>query len=150
MGGHGALTLALKHPELFQAAASLSGVTDLAAHRGSGHSLNRELRIDRVLGPAGEDGRLWRAHSAYGLTEADPGRWNGRPLLLGVGRDDGLTLAENRAYHNLLTRLGIAHRYQEDHGGHNWDYWAAQLPVHLEFLGGRLRRLNENKEGADR
>ena len=147
MGGHGALTLAWKHPRLFRAAGSLSGVTDLAAHSGRSHRLNPALSIDKVLGPAGPDGRLWRKYSAHGLAESDPAAWAGRPLIISVGRDDRLTLEENRAFHDLLTRLNIAHVYREDSGGHDWDYWSAQLPAHLEFIGGQLRDQPKRRTG---
>ncbi len=145
MGGHGALTLTLKHPDLFKAAGSLSGVTDLSAHAEGAHPVDRRLRIDRVLGPAGEGGNLWRPYGAMGLTEARPEALAGRPLILGVGRDDRLTLAENRAYHQLLTELGVEHVYRETVGGHDWVYWSSQLPVQLEFMAGHLRA----PEGAD-
>jgi len=138
MGGHGALTLALKRPDLFQAAAALSAVTDLAAHAGR-HKVDPELAIDRVLGPAGPEGRNWRPFGAAGLWEARAGVWKG-PLFLGVGTGDRLTLAENRAFTRQLTRLGIHHVYEEKPGGHDWGYWSAELPRLLEFLAGALRR----------
>jgi S-formylglutathione hydrolase FrmB len=140
MGGHGALTLALKRPDLFQAAGALSAVTDLAAHAGSAHAVDPELAVDRVLGPAGPNGRNWRPFGAAGLWETRAGAWAGRPLFLGVGAGDGLTLAENRAFTRQLTRLGIDHVYQEKSGGHDWAYWSAELPGLLEFLALRLKR----------
>jgi S-formylglutathione hydrolase FrmB len=137
MGGHGALTLALKRPDLFRAAGALSAVTDLADHAGA-HRLDHELAIDRVLGPAGPEGRNWRPFGAAGLWEARAGDWNGRPLFLGVGSADGLTLAENRAFTRQLARLGIDHVYMEKPGGHDWGYWSAELPGLLEFLARSL------------
>jgi S-formylglutathione hydrolase FrmB len=141
MGGHGALTLALKRPDLFQAAAALSAVTDLAAHAGDAHKVDPELAIDRVLGPAGLKGRNWRAFGAAGLWEARADAWRGRPLFLGVGEGDGLTLAENRAFTRQLARLGIDHVYQEKPGGHDWGYWSAELPSLLAFLSEALEPL---------
>jgi len=138
MGGHGALTLALKHPETFKAVGAMSGITDLSAHAERRHKIDPELKIDRVLGPSGPAGQNWRPHSALGLTEAAPAKLAGRPLILSVGTDDRLTLAENRAYHELLERLSIDHVYLEGLGGHDWKYWAAQLPVHLDFMADKL------------
>ena len=138
MGGHGALTLALKHPGLFKAVGAMSAVTDLAAHAGSGHALNHQLNIERVLGPAGREGRNWRGHSARGLTETKPEVLHSVPIILSVGRGDKLTLAENQAYHRLLTDMGIEHVYQESPGGHDWAYWSAQLPIHLDFMADHL------------
>lgn len=139
MGGHGALTLALKHPETFKAVGSMSGITDLSAHAGRRHQVDPTLKIDRVLGPLGAEGQNWRPHSALGLTEQAPEKLAGRPLILSVGTGDRLTLAENRAYHDLLARLEIEHVYLEGPGGHGWDYWTAQLPIHLDFMADKLK-----------
>jgi S-formylglutathione hydrolase FrmB len=140
MGGHGALTLALKRPDLFRAAGALSAVTDLAAHAGNAHKVDSELGLDRVLGPAGPDGRNWRPFGAAGLWEARSEAWKGGPLFFGVGSADGLTLAENRAFTRQLTKLGIDHVYQEKPGGHDWGYWTAELPGLLEFLARALHQ----------
>ena len=140
MGGHGALTLALKRPDLFQAAGALSAVTDLAAHAGGAHKADSELGLDRVLGPAGPEGRNWRPFGAKGLWESRSEAWKGGALFLGVGLADGLTLAENRAFTRQLTRLGINHVYQEKPGGHEWGYWSAELPGLLGFLAEALGR----------
>jgi S-formylglutathione hydrolase FrmB len=141
MGGHGALTLAFRHPELFQAAAALSAVTDLAAHTG-GQGLDAQLGLDRALGPAGPEGGHWRPFGAAGLWAADPSAWAGRPLFLGVGQNDRLTLDENRAFHRQLESLGLPHVYQEKPGGHDWIYWSAELPVMVEFLASALGASN--------
>ena len=140
MGGHGALTLALKHPDIFKAVGAMSGITDLAAHSGRGHKINPQLKIEAVLGPAGADGRNWRDFGARGLTEKNPGALAGKPVILSVGRGDSLTLAENRDYHLLLNRLNISHTYNETSGGHDWKYWGGELPVHLEFMAGHLSK----------
>jgi S-formylglutathione hydrolase FrmB len=139
MGGHGALTLALKYPELFKAVGAMSAVTDLAAHAGDSHKLNRQLKIEKVLGPAGEGGGRWRPFDARRLTGARPEVLAGKPLLISAGLSDSLTLAENRAYHRLLVGLNIDHLYREVPGGHDWRFWSSQLPLHLEFMSEKLR-----------
>lgn len=144
MGGHGALTLALKYPKIFKAVGSLSGITDLAAHSGS-RKLNLALRLDRALGPAGEAGQNWAPFGAMGMTASHPQVWAGRPLILSVGRDDQFTVAENQKLHKLLASLKVEHIYLEDDGGHDWDYWEAQLPVQLEFLGRHLYKLESDR-----
>ena len=137
MGGHGALTWAVKHPGLFKAVSSMSGVTDLSAH-GDWRPINQSINIHKVLGAFAENSEAWLRNSALGLTRENPEALKGLPLLLGVGLADDLTLAENRAYHQLLEELKIAHEYREDGGGHDWEYWAGQLPAHVEFLAGHL------------
>ena len=142
MGGHGALTMTLKHPELFKAAAAMSGITNLAAHAGDGHPVNRQLNIDKVLGPAGDEGRNWASHSALTLTRQNPQILAAKPIMLSAGLDDTLTLDENRAYHQFLLDCSLPHVYREEPGAHDWNYWAAELPVQVEFLA---RALNEKE-----
>ena len=145
MGGHGALSLALKHPSIFKAAGSMSGVLDLTAHAGGGknRSLDAQLGLDKVLGPAGAQGERWKASSVRGLTESlgQTEGWGQRPLIISVGLEDHLTLAENKAYHQLLLKQNQEHIYIEEIGGHSWDFWSAQVPIHLEFISKKLREL---------
>lgn len=139
MGGHGALTLTMKHPGLFKAAGAISAVTDLSLHAGSRHPVDQQLMIAEALGPAGPEGRNWAPFSAQGLTEAEAAFWRGRPLVLSVGLNDSLTLDENRAYHQLLKAQKHEHLYRENAGGHDWVYWRAELPAHLEFMSRQLK-----------
>jgi S-formylglutathione hydrolase FrmB len=137
MGGHGALTLGLRHPGLFGALASLSGVTDIASH-GLGTPMDRYLRLEEVLGPYNGDGGLWRDNSAYHLTRRNPEALQGVPVLLSVGLSDPLVLAENRQYGRLLKELGIPHEYREESGGHSWELWERELPRALSFMADTL------------
>jgi S-formylglutathione hydrolase FrmB/lysophospholipase L1-like esterase len=138
MGGHGALTLALKSPTRFQAVSSFSGVTDLTVH-GDNHPINRFLGLEKVLGPYKRHTARWRESSAYWVTKDDPAALKGLGVFLTVGLSDKLTLAENRQYDRLLTELAIPHLYREDSGGHDWPLWLRELPDHLAFLAGYLR-----------
>ncbi|UQZ89730.1 hypothetical protein C4J81_11140 [Deltaproteobacteria bacterium Smac51] len=140
MGGHGALTLAMKYPGVFKAVTSMSGVMDLTAH-GDGRALSQSLNIHKVLGPFAENSEKWLKSCARGLTEADPERLRNLSLLITVGLADSLTIEENRRYHQLLEQLNIAHEYREAQGGHTWKYWSAQLPAHLDFLARHLREM---------
>lgn len=139
MGGHGALTLTLKHPDIFKATGALSALTDLSRHAGRAHAVDPQLGLEAAFGEAGPDGRNWRPFSAEGLTESRPGFWTGRPLIISVGLGDSLTLAENRAFHQLLVRQAAEPVYREREGGHDWPYWRAELPAHLAFLSRNLR-----------
>jgi S-formylglutathione hydrolase FrmB len=133
MGGHGALTLAIKNPGLFKSLGSLSGVTDIASH-GQGLSLDRFLRLEDVLGPYNRAGGLWQDNSAYHLTRRNPELLKGKNIYLSVGLSDKLVLAENRQYSRLLKDLGIVHEYREESGGHSWTLWSQELPKQLVFM----------------
>ena len=130
MGGHGAITLALKNPGLFVAASSMSGVLDLpAAH-------SRKALIER-LGPYSENRERWEQNSALHLIEASPDQAKKLPMLLTVGSSDHWA-ATNRQIHARLTALGIEHDFDESEGGHDWKYWTEQLPRHVEWHAAKL------------
>jgi S-formylglutathione hydrolase FrmB/lysophospholipase L1-like esterase len=138
MGGHGALSLALTEPGRFGAIAALSPVTDLSLHPDDQPQNPAALRIEAALGPYNERPNLWRGASAYWLTRQNPQALADSRLFLSVGRSDQLVLAENRQYHRLLSELSLPHQYREDSGGHDWEFWARQLPTHLGFLAESL------------
>jgi S-formylglutathione hydrolase FrmB len=138
MGGHGALTLAINYPGRFKAASSISGVIDLASHNSEG-TLDQYLRLEEVFGHPGVAAVNWRRYSAYDLTRLSPQRLAEIPLKLSVGLGDRLCLAENRQYDRLLTELALEHEYSERSGGHGWQLFSAEFPLHMEFLAARLK-----------
>ncbi len=125
MGGHGALLVALRHRDVYSAAASMSGGVDLA-------QFPERWGKARHLGPWPSDSLVWQAHSvAHLAARADT---SGMPrLMVDVGLGD-FFLAPNRRLHDVLARRGIAHDYAERPGGHTWAYWTRALPVHLAFF----------------
>lgn len=120
MGGFAALRLAGRYPQRFVAAAGHSSATE-AAHL---HALIEEP-CDR-----------W-AQSASDISVLESLRMAGAaslpPLRFDCGTDDTL-LPANRALHQGLQALGIAHEYAEHPGGHDWAYWAQHLEDTLRFV----------------
>jgi len=133
MGGHGALLLALKHPDLFESASSISGslfdrgkAVELAGKR----FLDWAMDIRRMLGD-GEDEAFLDANNPYSLVERVPAEARPR-IFLAVGSDEpeSLRLATTR-FHDFLSRTGVEHAWAPFAGGHNWESWA---PVIEEAL----------------
>ncbi|AXA37419.1 hypothetical protein BRCON_2677 [Candidatus Sumerlaea chitinivorans] len=138
MGGHGALSLAAKHPELFCSASAMSGILCLTNHPGKWH-------LDDRFGPLNEqnDAR-WRAHSVADLV--DRFTTAGIALYFDVGTSDATgAVADNRLVHERLANRGIAHTYAEFEGGHTWRYWDWRISAHLRF---HLDRFNELRSGS--
>lgn len=131
MGGYGALTLSLRHPKVFCAAASLSGVT---------MPLNPEVWgawARRVFGPlrgAGADYR--RQRDPRYLVTCRSNR--DVALHLNCGKGDFL-IQLNRKFHRLLERLGRPHEYVEFEGKHDWAYWAKHVEEALAFVDDAVR-----------
>lgn len=120
MGGFGALRLAGKYPQRIAAAAALSAVTEAAQLDG----LIEESRLGWSATPA-DRSVLEALTSAAGPLP---------PIRIACGRDDPY-IDTNRALHRALQRAGVAHRYVEDAGAHDWDYWTAALDDTLRFFG---------------
>ncbi|MGI8908208.1 MAG: alpha/beta fold hydrolase [Candidatus Sumerlaeaceae bacterium] len=125
MGGHGALSLAAKHPELFSSASSLSGILRLQNHPA-------KWEIEKRLGKYPEARAEWSRHSVYDLVDEFTSA--GIALLLDCGTSDSAgAIPDNRQVHERLSNRGIQHVYHEFPGTHDWKYWGANLPEHLDF-----------------
>lgn len=160
MGGYGAVSLAFAYPQTFGAAASHSGVlsplflgpkpyatparyaTTPEALRTAGGSLYRWLQPafgrDTIGWAARDPGRLAMRLKERRITVGT--RMSGKratiavpALLFDCGIDDPY-IDQNRDLHATLTRLGIAHRFREWPGRHDWAYWRAHAPESLTFL----------------
>ncbi len=154
MGGFGAITLALRHPDEFAAAASHSGV--LSPLYGGAHPFVAPARYETSMDSVRARYRgIWpllaRAFGpdTAGWNARDPARLARRALIssaaplpalfLDIGVQDGL-VDQNRAFDWQLTRLGLAHSYAEWPGVHNWLYWHAHVGESLRFLADHIAR----------
>ncbi len=129
MGGFGAIKLALKHPEMFCAAASHSGA--LWRPHGTG-AVYEGSELHRVFGdePGGRARRYFRVGRTLQQETQLPA------LRFDCGTEDYL-LEANRAFHAHLQRLGIAHEYAEYPGRHDWAYWDEHVQEAVVFLAAR-------------
>lgn len=149
MGGTGALTLGLTRPDRFAAIVALSAPASplrVGTGEASVSSLPEwESARGRPLNPpwrarwGADTGTWWRhdpARAARRLAaDAAP-----RPrILIEVGTDDPY-LTENRVLAAELDRLGIAHRYAESSGAHDWQFWRGRVPAALAWLAEAVSR----------
>jgi S-formylglutathione hydrolase FrmB len=129
MGGYGALKWALRHPERFAAAASLSGAVDLAGLRTQRVRPEDPRLFERVLGdrPAsgGPDDLNWL------LDQADPATVP--PFYVCCGTEDPL-LDDNRRFVDRIRAAGVAVTTDFGAGEHDWAYWDATIQDVLAWL----------------
>ncbi|MDO5324236.1 MAG: alpha/beta hydrolase family protein [Clostridia bacterium] len=129
MGGYGALKCALKHPETFSKAASLSGALDAAALPHLPNPLADEAYWEDVFGPidgiAGSDNDLFAAARACVENRPEIWMWCGTEDFL---YDMHLRMREH------LTALGYSLDSSESPGDHQWFYWDRELPHMLDWL----------------
>ena len=124
MGGHGALFLALNHPELFAAAGSMSGGVDLTPFPGNWEIADR-------LGKYDDQPSVWEQHSVVNRMHLASGK--SMAFMIDCGVDD-FFLKVNRALHERMLYLNIPHQYIERPGAHNWEYWQEAIQYQLLFF----------------
>lgn len=126
MGGFGTLKLALNQPERFAAAASLSGVIDLAASdlaaRG-GHLVERIWAGRDLAGTPDDLPGLLRA--------AEPGSLPS--LYLACGTEDSL-IEQNRAAIRLAEEVGHDVTTSIGPGEHEWGLWDREIQRVIDWL----------------
>jgi len=153
MGGFGALQLALRHPDLYAAAASHSGVDALlyvGPHpyvAGEVTLLEDAAQWGAQVGPIGAwvraifgtDIANWRAHDPAALVQTlVPGTV---ALYLDCGTEDEFALHDGAAYlHDLLAARHIEHAYYRGPGHHTFAFWRERLPKSLAFLRDKVAK----------
>ncbi|MFZ0886335.1 MAG: alpha/beta hydrolase family protein [Candidatus Acidiferrales bacterium] len=126
MGGYGAVKMALKYPELFAFAGSLSGALNAAQNL---DTLRPDFRA-KLLQVFGNDGSPTREENDVFLLLQRTTDQTALPYLyLACGTSDSF-LDANRAFVLRLSSRKIAYEYRESPGGHTWEYWdSAMLPM---------------------
>ena len=141
MGGYGALKFAVKHPELFVFAASLSGALDAASWTEAdlkGFEFTWRT-LQPVYGAANSETRAANDLSKL-YRELPAGRIAGLPYIyLDCGTEDGL-LQTNRAFVDILVKQKIPHEYRQLPGNHAWTYWDAQVQDVLRIAARRFSK----------
>jgi putative tributyrin esterase len=139
MGGHGALYLSARHPELFAAAGSMSGALDLRSltrNVSEAEKANREKLWAPILGSEAEHPERFVQNSVMSLlAQIDQ---NHLPLIIDCGVDDFL-IEINREIHRRLVYQHTPHDYTERPGAHTWEYWQNALPYQVQFLTNVLK-----------
>lgn len=123
MGGHGALFVGFRHPDVFHSCGSMSGGVNICHFPDNWHIKDR-------LGEYKSNQQLWKSHSVIGLVEnLKPGQ--------NITIDDGVNdifINENNALHEALLKKGIAHDYTVRPGEHTWSYWTNSLDFQILFF----------------
>jgi S-formylglutathione hydrolase FrmB len=130
MGGHGAVTLLARHPEVYCGAGSISGIMDLT-------EFPREWDITTILGDCQANLDLWKSSSFYMLCETLKGKNKG--LILDCGTSD-FALPGNRKTHDKLVSLEIPHDYYERPGNHSPLYVRDVAEYHFLYFSKRLKK----------
>lgn len=131
MGGHGALYLSARNPDLFCAAGSMSGAVDMSVMLNRDSSAQVLKLIEPVFGEKSNDIKMYEQHAV--LNMIDKIKANKLPLIIDCGIDDFL-IEPNKELHRRLVYNKVEHEYTERPGAHTWEYWENALPFHVLFF----------------
>lgn len=134
MGGHGAMFISSRHPDLYAAAGSMSGVMNINTASWkvpADFAKSRAENFAKLLGPPKEGDTPYPGFTM--VTLADQLKKNNLPLIFDIGVDDFL-INGNRDLHRQLMENQTPHDYTERPGAHTWDYWGNSLPYQLLFF----------------
>lgn len=132
MGGYGAFKWALRHPERFAAAASLSGALDIEqrAIKEAATPMGGLFKLifgDRSIRGT-EDDLFW-------LLERNAKAEGPKPALFQSCGTEDFLYEDNRSFREQSLSVGYpAHVYEEHPGSHTWEYWDEHIQRALRFF----------------
>lgn len=131
MGGYGALKLALRCPEKFAAAASLSGALDMATHAADPENEMRP-ELAHVFGNlaafAGSDHDLLHLAARVAKSKGP------KPALYQWCGTEDFLYQDNLRFRDHARKVGLDVTYEEGPGEHEWGCWDRMIQRVLEWL----------------
>jgi putative tributyrin esterase len=129
MGGHGALYLFIKGPDLFSGAGSTSGGIKLSDGFG-------KFGLGDLLGNPPTDSELWKKFSV--IENINQLKGNEKPIIFDCGSSDMFYVANNQLKQKC-DELKLNATYISQPGGHNKAYWAKSIKQQFEFFKNQLK-----------
>lgn len=125
MGGHGAMFLALRHPDIFGACGSMSGALDVSL-------IKKGYDVSKRLGDTTTNISYYNDWSVQSLLD-NYDRKDSIAMIIDCGINDFI-FAMSRSAHEKMLKLKIPHDYIERPGIHDWKYWANAVQYQLLFF----------------
>ena len=137
MGGHGALSLTFKHPDVFWSCGSMSGNMDITQYP-------EKWFIKDRLGNYEENKQVWKDHAVCNLVDRlKESQLQPAPnILIDEGLKD-IFYKNNLALHDQLVAKEIDHEFYVRPGAHTWTYWVNALDYHMLFFSKAFARGKE-------
>ena len=133
MGGHGAMTLFLKHPDFFLSAGSTSGILDLT------YFPNR-WSMKNALGSIEKYPDAWKNNSAIYLLKNIAG--TNKQIIFDCGTE-GFAYNVNKKFFDECRRLKIKATFISQPGRHAHSYWRKSIKYHFFFFNQLLKDRNK-------
>lgn len=132
MGGHGAMWLAMRHPDIFGNVGSMSGGVDI-------RPFPKSWKMKDRLGEYDANKDVWESHTVAVLAEnldKDKVKLN---IIFDCGTSD-MFAKVNDQLHQTLMQKGIPHDYISRPGGHSHPYWRNSILYHLLYFNSKFNQ----------
>lgn len=125
MGGHGAMWLAARHPDVFRNVGSMSGGLDI-------RPFSERWKMSKRLGQTySQNPELWDSHTVATLIPQMKDA--GLNITFDCGKDDFFAGVNEKLHRDLLA-ANIPHDYTSRPGNHSHAYWGNSILYHLLFF----------------
>ncbi len=133
MGGYGAFKLALRGPDRFAAAASLSGALDVVRFA---RAMPSDAAADMRAIFGDPDGLAGGPDDLFQAARAAAAGAGPRPKLWQACGSDDYLYEDNRRFRDHALALGLDLAWIEAPGAHTWDFWDRHIQAALAWLAG--------------
>ncbi|MGE5430578.1 MAG: alpha/beta hydrolase [Syntrophomonadaceae bacterium] len=124
MGGHGAMLMLLKHPDVFRSAGSSSGILDITEFPDRWSMLN-------ALGKYTEKPENWEKNTDISLLSNIKGL--DKEIIFDCGTED-FAYNVNKKFNEKCIDLKVKATFISQPGSHNRQYWSKTIENHLRFF----------------
>jgi len=132
MGGYGAFKWALRKPEQFAAAASLSGALDIASF--AGDPVHQERTGDLFHLIYGDEPIVGTDNDLLWLLQQQGSRPGPKPALYQCCGTEDFLYDANLAFRDACRQTDYELEYHEGPGSHEWGYWDTHIQKVLDWL----------------
>ena len=129
MGGHGALYLGTRHPEIWGNMGSMSGGVNLVPFM-------KQWKTPTVFVDPAKYAQRYADASAVNLIPAM--KANKQNIIFDCGSEDFFHKV-NAELHQKMLDAKVPHEYTSRPGNHNWTYWGNSIKYHTLFFSDRFR-----------
>jgi len=132
MGGFGALHWALKRPDMFAGACSLSGVADIKRfHTYVGEDRTHEM--ERIFGPL--DKLNESEDDLFYLVQEYLKQSNQKTRFMQICGTEDFLYQDNVNFRDFCRQKSFNCEYLEEPGSHTWEFWDKHVQTAMTFFG---------------
>ena len=124
MGGHGAITLFLKHPDFFNSGGSTSGILNIT-------QFPKKWGIENMIGEMNDNLSVWQNNSAVHIL-AKIEKFN-HDIIVDCGTQD-FALKVNEEFYETCKTKGVRIKFIAQPGNHSRQYWKKSIDEHFRFF----------------